>query len=58
MGGAPKITNRDCVLSDAGIVLGLFGAGARAEDQGRPEARLGHGAITLAIGSDTQQDVD
>ena len=36
-----------------GIVLGLFGAGAPAEDQGRPEARLGHGAITLAIGSDT-----
>tara|TARA_B100000780_G_scaffold251521_1_gene198208 strand:- start:90 stop:221 length:132 start_codon:yes stop_codon:yes gene_type:complete len=41
-----------------GIVLGLFGAGALAEDQGRPEARLGHGAITLAIGYDTQQDVD
>ena len=40
-----------------GIVLGLFGAGALAEDQGRPEAR-GHGAITLAIGYDTQQDVD
>ena len=40
------------------IVLGLFGVGALAEDQGRPEARLGHGAITLAIGYDTQQDVD
>jgi hypothetical protein len=35
-----------------GIVLGLFGARALALDQGRPEARLGHGAITLAINCD------
>ena len=41
-----------------GIVLRLFGARALALDQGRPEARLGHGAITLAINCDTQQDVD
>lgn len=31
-----------------GMALGLFGRDALAEDQGRPGARLGTGAVTLA----------
>ena len=41
-----------------GIILGPFGARALAEDQGMPEARLGHGEITLTINCDTQREVD
>jgi catechol 2,3-dioxygenase-like lactoylglutathione lyase family enzyme len=41
-----------------GLVLGLFGRAALAEDQGRAGADLGTGAMTLAQNFDTQEDVD
>ncbi|KFE34093.1 VOC family protein [Thioclava atlantica] len=41
-----------------GVVLGLFGREALAEDQGRPGADLGTGAMTLAQNFDTPEDVD
>lgn len=41
-----------------GSVLGLFGIGPLAEDQGRPDAQLGTGAITLAQNFATEAEVD
>ncbi len=41
-----------------GLVLGLFGRGALAEDQGRAGAELGTGAITLAQNFATTEEVD
>ena len=41
-----------------GLVLGLFGRAALAEDQTRPEAELGTGAITLAQNFATIPEVD
>lgn len=41
-----------------GAVLGLFGRDALAADQGRPEASLGTGAITLAQNFATEAEVD
>jgi len=41
-----------------GAVLGLFGLGPLAEDQGRPDATLGTGAITLAQNFANEADVD
>ncbi len=41
-----------------GLVLGLFGRAALAEDQGRPEMRLGTGAMTLAQNFPTEGEVD
>lgn len=41
-----------------GQVLGLFGRKALAEDQRRPEAELGTGAITLAQNYATPSQVD
>ncbi len=41
-----------------GIALGLFGRDALAEDQGRPGARLGTGAITLAQNFADREQVD
>jgi len=41
-----------------GMVLGLFGAADLAADQGRPEAVLGTGAITLAQNLTTEAEVD
>jgi predicted N-acetyltransferase YhbS/predicted lactoylglutathione lyase len=41
-----------------GAVLGLFGREALADDQGRPGARLGTGAITLAQNFATEAEVD
>lgn len=41
-----------------GSVLGLFGLEALAEDQGRPGAALGTGAMTLAQNFATRQEVD
>lgn len=42
----------------SGAVLGLFGIGPLAEDQGRPDAKLGSGAITLAQNFATEAEVD
>ncbi|MFN7001874.1 MAG: VOC family protein [Roseinatronobacter sp.] len=41
-----------------GLVLGLFGLGDLAKDQGRPDAVLGTGAMTLAQNFATRADVD
>lgn len=41
-----------------GAVLALFGLGDLAEDQGRPDAPLGTGAMTLAQNFSTEAEVD
>ena len=41
-----------------GLVLGLFGLDALAKDQGRPDADLGFGAMTLAQNFPTEAEVD
>lgn len=41
-----------------GMVLGLFGLDALAKDQGRPDATLGFGAMTLAQNFPTEAEVD
>lgn len=41
-----------------GLVLGLFGLENLAKDQGRPEAKLGFGAMTLAQNFPTEAEVD
>jgi len=41
-----------------GLVLGLFGLGPLAHDQGRPDATLGTGAMSLAQNFATQAEVD
>ncbi len=41
-----------------GLVLGLFGRAALAQDQGRPGATLGTGAMTLAQNFATTEEVD
>lgn len=41
-----------------GLVLGLFGLQALAADQGRPDASLGTGAMTLAQNFSTEAEVD
>jgi predicted lactoylglutathione lyase len=41
-----------------GMVLGFFGLDPLAEDQGRPGAALGTGAMTLAQNFESQAEVD
>lgn len=41
-----------------GMVLGLFGLAPLAKDQGRPDAPLGTGAMTLAQNFETEAAVD
>lgn len=41
-----------------GLVLALFGLADLAKDQGRPDAPLGTGAVTLAQNFDTRDAVD
>ncbi len=41
-----------------GMALGFFGLGPLAKDQGRPDAKLGTGAMTLAQNSNTENEVD
>lgn len=41
-----------------GLVLGLFGLADLAKDQGRPDATLGFGAVTLAQNFVDEQAVD
>lgn len=41
-----------------GMVLGFFGLEPLAEDQGRPDAKLGTGAMTLAQNFPTEKEVD
>lgn len=41
-----------------GLVLGLFGLADLAKDQGRPDAPLGVGAMTLAQNFESEAEVD
>ena len=41
-----------------GFLLGLYGTDALARDQGRPDATLGTGAMTLAINYSSEEEVD
>lgn len=41
-----------------GMVLGFFGIGPLAKDQGRPDATLGTGAMTLAQNFESEAEVD
>ncbi len=41
-----------------GLVLGLFGKADLAKDQGRPDAELGTGAMTLAQNFTSEAEVD
>ncbi|MEL6838635.1 MAG: VOC family protein [Pseudomonadota bacterium] len=41
-----------------GLALGFFGLGPLAADQGRPDAQLGTGAMTLAQNFNTEAEVD
>ncbi len=41
-----------------GMALGFFGLGPLAKDQGRPDAKLGTGAMTLAQNFNTEAEVD
>ncbi len=41
-----------------GFMLGLYGRDALAREQGRPDARLGTGAMTLAQNFPSRADVD
>ncbi len=47
-----------CFYQINGMVLGLFGLGPLAEDQGRADATLGTGAMTLAQNFTTTEEVD
>lgn len=47
-----------CFYQINGLVLGLFGIGPLAQDQGRPDASLGTGAMTLAQNFNTTEEVD
>ncbi len=41
-----------------GLAMGLFGLAALADDQGRPDAPLGTGAMTLAQNFESEAEVD
>ena len=59
MGWTPAKRSESIVFYQLnGLVLGLFGRAALADDQGRPGAELGTGAITLAQNFVTNEEVD
>ena len=59
LGWAPTNDEGEVVFYQInGMVLGLFGLGPLAKDQGRPDAKLGTGAVTLAQNFTTDADVD
>lgn len=60
LGWTPKDEVPDQVIfyQLPGVVLGLFGIGPLAADQGRPDAKLGTGAITLAQNFSSEAEVD
>ena len=53
-----RIAGEEAVAGAHAVALGLFGRDALAADQGRPDAVLGTGAVTLAQNFDTEADVD
>ena len=59
LGWTPTQDEGDVVFYQInGMVLGLFGLGPLAKDQGRPDAQLGTGAMTLAQNFATKAEVD
>jgi predicted lactoylglutathione lyase len=59
LGWTPAKTDEMIVFYQMnGLVLGLFGLGPLAKDQGRPDAKLGTGAMTLAQNFSTNAEVD
>lgn len=59
MGWVPTSDEGEVVFYQInGMVLGFFGLGPLAEDQGRPDAKLGTGAVTLAQNFTTEAEVD
>lgn len=59
LGWVPTEVNDGAVFYQMnGTVLGFFGIGPLAKDQGRADAKLGTGAMTLAQNFPTEADVD
>ncbi|WP_108814018.1 VOC family protein [Loktanella sp. Alg231-35] len=59
MGWTPTADEGEVVFYQInGMVLGFFGRGPLAKDQGRPDAKLGTGAMTLAQNFTTEAEVD
>jgi predicted lactoylglutathione lyase len=59
LGWAPTADEGEVVFYQInGMVLGFFGLGPLAKDQGRPDATLGTGAMTLAQNFTTDAEVD
>jgi predicted lactoylglutathione lyase len=59
MGWTPTSDEGEVVFYQInGMVLGFFGLGPLAKDQGRPDAKLGTGAVTLAQNCTTNEEVD
>ena len=59
LGWDPDDTNEGVAFYDmGGFRFGLFGLGPLAADQGRPEATLGTGAMTLAQNFNSPAEVD
>jgi uncharacterized protein len=60
LGWTPAAESQEGVvfIQLAGLVLGLFPIDELAKDQGRPDARLGTGAITLARNLASPEEVD
>ena len=59
MGWVPEETAPGVVFYDlGGMKMGLFGLDPLAKDQGRPDAALGTGAMTLAQNFDSRDAVD
>ncbi len=59
MGWTPTADEGEVVFYQInGMVLGFFGLGPLAKDQGRPDAKLGTGAMTLAQNFTTEAEVD
>lgn len=54
----PNATAEVAFYQMNGSALGLFGKGPLAADQGRPDAVLGTGAMTLAQNFNSEADVD
>ncbi|PFG65057.1 hypothetical protein AXZ77_3705 [Thioclava sp. ES.031] len=59
LGWEPHSAQKDVAFYQLhGMALGLFSLPALAADQGRPRARLGTGAMTLAQNFDSPEEVD
>lgn len=60
MGWAPtsEVEGQVAFYQINGMVLGFFGLEPLAKDQGRPNAKLGTGAMTLAQNFSTEAEVD